>query len=194
MAPAPQLVTASADASDEPLESSESTPPQANGDDDNVGGGTLSSFTLIIICVVAGILVYFCCFPDRLFVRQFCASFSMSNLFGYPDDRPNNSFRASSNRPYAIAVDVAVDAPERSAHHTATQVAEGEEVWRRVRVEDVCAGLAHDECTCCICLDSLVSERAIVALPCNHVLHEDCASSWRARSTLCPVCRTAAVS
>jgi hypothetical protein len=46
---------------------------------------------------------------------------------------------------------------------------------------------------CSICFDPLAS-RTLLALPCGHVLHQDCASEWLSRHPFCPHCRMNVVS
>lgn len=189
ISPTPRLLTTYVAAVSESGEPIECPSPDISEIEENNARG--SSFALPVISIAVGTAAYFCCFPDRLFLRRFRNLIHAPNIYNSSGNPPRNFSGGPSNQQVNLDLDVTVETPE-SSDSRAEQTASGEVAYRRVRMEDVCQGLAPDDCTCCICLDSLASERQIVALPCDHVLHEDCALSWRARSTLCPVCRTAA--
>lgn len=52
--------------------------------------------------------------------------------------------------------------------------------------------LSHppDNTSCSICLSDYVADDEVVKLPCNHVFHSGCITSWLAVSQLCPVDRS----
>mmetsp|Transcript_8148 Transcript_8148/g.11737 ORF Transcript_8148/g.11737 Transcript_8148/m.11737 type:complete len:414 (-) Transcript_8148:40-1281(-) len=45
-----------------------------------------------------------------------------------------------------------------------------------------------EEYTCSICLCEYESNEIIVTLPCGHVYHDDCVSSWTSNHIRCPLC------
>mmetsp|Transcript_1871 Transcript_1871/g.4934 ORF Transcript_1871/g.4934 Transcript_1871/m.4934 type:complete len:353 (+) Transcript_1871:489-1547(+) len=47
-----------------------------------------------------------------------------------------------------------------------------------------------EEPTCSICLCEYEKGDKLVSLPCNHVFHEDCITSWTDHNTRCPLCNT----
>lgn len=51
--------------------------------------------------------------------------------------------------------------------------------------------LSDDSVECAICMDCMKHSKTIVTqLPCKHLFHRDCISSWLlVESTTCPVCR-----
>ena len=53
-----------------------------------------------------------------------------------------------------------------------------------------CGGKDDDEEEphCSICLSEYEEGDKLVSLPCKHVYHEDCVSSWTERNTRCPLC------
>lgn len=42
---------------------------------------------------------------------------------------------------------------------------------------------------CCICLDTLNSNKYLTVLSCNHVFHYTCLKRWHETKTTCPICR-----
>lgn len=47
-----------------------------------------------------------------------------------------------------------------------------------------------EEPTCSICLCEYEEGDKLVSLPCNHVFHEDCITSWTDHNKRCPLCNT----
>lgn len=47
-----------------------------------------------------------------------------------------------------------------------------------------------EEPTCSVCLCEYEKEDKLVSLPCNHVFHDDCITSWTDNNTRCPLCNT----
>lgn len=45
-----------------------------------------------------------------------------------------------------------------------------------------------DDNVCTICLGEYEDGEKLVKLPCNHIYHEDCVSSWTSNHTRCPLC------
>ena len=58
----------------------------------------------------------------------------------------------------------------------------------RSRLRGPSANAANTRNTCSVCLSDLRRENA-VTLPCGHVFHESCISTWLARRPTCPECR-----
>jgi hypothetical protein len=50
--------------------------------------------------------------------------------------------------------------------------------------------LDEEDPTCSICLCEYDKGAKLVALPCKHVFHEECISSWTDHNTRCPLCNT----
>jgi len=49
-------------------------------------------------------------------------------------------------------------------------------------------GIGNDEPTCSICLCEYEKGNKLISLPCKHVFHEDCITSWTDHNTRCPLC------
>jgi hypothetical protein len=47
----------------------------------------------------------------------------------------------------------------------------------------------HDESACGVCCDRLIDGAALVRLPCGHVYHINCATTWLSKTCTCPECR-----
>lgn len=47
----------------------------------------------------------------------------------------------------------------------------------------------QDESTCGVCCERLVDGVALVRLPCGHIYHIHCATSWLSKTCTCPECR-----
>merc|ERR1712224_932233 len=50
--------------------------------------------------------------------------------------------------------------------------------------------IGDDEPTCSICLCEYEKGDKLVALPCKHVFHESCITSWTDHNTRCPLCNS----
>jgi hypothetical protein len=48
---------------------------------------------------------------------------------------------------------------------------------------------AQDREMCAICLQEYADMERVLALPCNHLYHRDCATAWLLKSELCPLCK-----
>jgi len=55
---------------------------------------------------------------------------------------------------------------------------------------DDAMNIGDDEPTCSICLCEYEKEDKLVSLPCKHVFHEDCITSWTDHNTRCPLCNS----
>jgi hypothetical protein len=53
---------------------------------------------------------------------------------------------------------------------------------------DVVKNIGDDEPTCSICLCEYEKGDKLVSLPCKHVFHESCITSWTDHNTRCPLC------
>ena len=53
---------------------------------------------------------------------------------------------------------------------------------------DVAKDISNNEPACSICLCEYEKGDRLVSLPCNHVFHEDCITSWTDHNTRCPLC------
>jgi len=53
---------------------------------------------------------------------------------------------------------------------------------------DVVKNIGDDEPTCSICLSGYEKGDKLVSLPCKHVFHESCITSWTDHNTRCPLC------
>ncbi|XP_051140646.1 uncharacterized protein LOC127258049 [Andrographis paniculata] len=49
--------------------------------------------------------------------------------------------------------------------------------------------VANSTETCTVCLEEMTGQCKAVAMPCEHVFHEDCVKKWLRRSHYCPSCR-----
>ncbi|ELR04097.1 hypothetical protein GMDG_01401 [Pseudogymnoascus destructans 20631-21] len=43
---------------------------------------------------------------------------------------------------------------------------------------------------CSVCMDDVVLDEEVVALPCSHWFHEACVKAWLSEHNTCPICRT----
>ncbi|KFY37471.1 hypothetical protein V494_04724 [Pseudogymnoascus sp. VKM F-4513 (FW-928)] len=43
---------------------------------------------------------------------------------------------------------------------------------------------------CSVCMDDVVLDEEVVALPCSHWFHEACVTAWLSEHNTCPICRT----
>ena len=43
--------------------------------------------------------------------------------------------------------------------------------------------------SCCICFTDYHDDMIMQMLPCNHILHRECAMNWYRKSRTCPLCR-----
>jgi Ring finger domain len=57
-----------------------------------------------------------------------------------------------------------------------------------VTQEEHAKGLEEDGPHCSICLGEYEDGEKLVRLPCGHIYHEDCVSSWTTNHTRCPLC------
>jgi hypothetical protein len=48
---------------------------------------------------------------------------------------------------------------------------------------------AHDESACGVCCEPLIDGVALVRLPCGHIYHINCSTSWLSKTCTCPECR-----
>jgi hypothetical protein len=48
---------------------------------------------------------------------------------------------------------------------------------------------AHDDSTCGVCCGRLIDGAALVRLPCGHLFHIHCSTSWLSKTCTCPECR-----
>lgn len=134
-----------------------------------------SKTTILIIALIVAIIAYFLCLPDRLCMRN-ARRFLTPSFNSRRPSQPSAPARHAASAP--------ADQPQGELHPL-----------RRIQPNSLPDPTPGDDGLCCVCLDSLHAPAAsLVAFPCNHVLHEHCALSWRARSPLCPVCRNPAVS
>lgn len=42
---------------------------------------------------------------------------------------------------------------------------------------------------CTICTDNYDAEKAVAAMPCGHVFHDECLAKWLSNARNCPSCR-----
>lgn len=68
--------------------------------------------------------------------------------------------------------------------------------WRRdasvlEHLSEVASATAEDA-ECCVCMEALAPlNGGVVALPCQHAMHRECARKWLRVNASCPVCRWA---
>jgi hypothetical protein len=48
---------------------------------------------------------------------------------------------------------------------------------------------AHDDSACGVCCERLMDGAALTRLPCGHVYHINCATTWLSKTCTCPECR-----
>ncbi|OBT66313.1 hypothetical protein VE03_04291 [Pseudogymnoascus sp. 23342-1-I1] len=49
---------------------------------------------------------------------------------------------------------------------------------------------AEGKAECSVCMDDVVLDEEVVALPCTHWFHETCVKAWLSEHNTCPICRT----
>ncbi|XP_019433500.1 PREDICTED: probable E3 ubiquitin-protein ligase RHC2A [Lupinus angustifolius] len=43
--------------------------------------------------------------------------------------------------------------------------------------------------SCSVCLEELIEEEEVLAMPCKHMYHQECITNWLQRCDTCPLCR-----
>ncbi|KAM3283074.1 putative RING finger protein 14-like [Capsicum chacoense] len=56
-----------------------------------------------------------------------------------------------------------------------------------VKNMEVDEDVANEDCM--ICLEKLGEERELMCMPCSHLFHGDCITTWLENGNSCPVCR-----
>ncbi|CAO2182349.1 unnamed protein product [Urochloa humidicola] len=51
------------------------------------------------------------------------------------------------------------------------------------------AGRSREGEECAVCLQDLLSDETLGAMPCSHAFHHHCISQWLRRNAVCPICR-----
>ncbi|CAL4934608.1 unnamed protein product [Urochloa decumbens] len=51
------------------------------------------------------------------------------------------------------------------------------------------AGRFREGEECAVCLQDLLSDETLGAMPCSHAFHHHCISQWLRRNAACPICR-----
>jgi len=75
----------------------------------------------------------------------------------------------------------------------------GEEPIRRERIKPLLDALPYSaipkdvfkETTCSICLEDYIDGVNVVDLPCSHLFHQECITTWAKNHPECPLCRSA---
>jgi hypothetical protein len=115
-------------------------------------------------------------------------------------------YYALKDESYPLATEAAVDWElQRAAYDTQHRMALQDKCYKKciafkIRVEDIMDAIhfslvpvSHEEVEkddCAICLGPFDAAEPMLALACNHVMHDVCIKQWIKTDPTCPMCRT----